>query len=52
MKEGLPAKVLRPAAESWRRTHPPPKTPAKELKDVDPKAPYAELWNGLKRSIL
>ena len=52
MKVGLPAKVLRAAAESWRRTHPPPKTPPKELKDVDPKAPYAELWNGLKRSIL
>ena len=49
MKEGLPVKVLRAAAEIWRRTHPPPQTPPKALKDVDPKAPYAELWNGLKR---
>ena len=52
LKQGLPVKDLRAAAESWRRTHPPPQTPLSLLKGVDPKAPYAVLWNGLKQSIL
>ena len=51
-KPSLSATNLKEAANTWRRCYVKAVGKAKAGEDVDPAAPYAVLWNGLKRATL